>query len=46
MADALERLAPPEPVEESEASSDGEEDANAPNSPGKKMRKASGAERS
>jgi GTP-binding protein len=46
MADALERLAPPEPVEESEASSDGEEDANAPHSPGKKMRKASGAERS
>src|ERR1700730_7086825 len=30
MADALERLAPPEPVEESEAASHGEEDANAP----------------
>ena len=46
MADALERLAPPEPVEESEASSRGDEDANASNSPGTKMKKASGAERS
>lgn len=46
MADALERLAPQEPVEESEASSDGEEDANEPQSPGKKMKKASGAESS
>jgi len=46
MADALERLAPPEPAEESEASSHREEDDDAPHSPGKKMRKASGAERS
>jgi GTP-binding protein len=46
MADALERLAPPEPAEESEASFHGEDDDNAPHSPGKKMRKASGAERS
>jgi len=46
MADALERLAPPEPVEESEASSRGDEDANASNSPGTKMKKASGAESS
>ena len=44
MADALERLAPQEPAEESEASSHGEEDASAPNSPGTKMKKASGAE--
>jgi GTPase len=46
MADALERLAPPEPVEESEASSDGEDNDNAPHSPGTKMKKASGAESS
>jgi GTP-binding protein len=46
MADALERLAPPEPAAESEASFHGEDDDNAPHSPGKKMRKASGAERS
>jgi GTP-binding protein len=48
MADALERLAPPEPVEESEASSHGEEeDAKASKLPGtKKMKKASGAENS
>ena len=46
MADALERLAPPEPAEESEASFPGEDDDNAPHSPSKKMRKASGAERS
>ncbi len=46
MADALERLAPPEPADESEASSHGEDNDNAPHSPGKKMRKASGAERS
>ena len=46
MADALERLAPPEPVEQSEASSLGEEDANASHSPGKKMKRASGAESS
>jgi len=41
----LERLAP-ELAEESEASSHREEDDDAPHSPGKKMRKASGAERS
>jgi len=47
MADALERLAPPEPVEESEASSHGEEDATASKLPGTtKMKKASGAESS
>jgi GTP-binding protein len=46
MADALERLAPPEPVEESEASSHGEEDANASKLLGAKMKKASGAESS
>jgi GTPase len=46
MADALERLAPPEPVEESEASSHGEEDANASKLPGTKMKKASGTESS
>jgi GTP-binding protein len=46
MADALERLAPPEPAEENEASFHGEDDDNAPHSPGTKMKKASGAERS
>jgi GTP-binding protein len=46
MADALERLAPREPVEESEAASHAEEDANASKLPGTKMKKASGAESS
>ena len=44
MADALERLAPPEPVEAGEASSHGEADAHASELPGTKMSKASGAE--
>jgi GTPase len=46
MANALEQLAPPEPAEESEASSHDEEDGNARHSPGTKMKKASGAESS
>ena len=46
MADTLERLAPPEKAEESDASSCAEEDAQAPNSPGTKMKKVSGAESS
>ena len=45
MADALERLGPPEPAEESEADSQGGENAAAPPLPRVQARKASGAEK-
>jgi GTPase len=46
MADALERLAPPESAEESEADSQGGANAGGPHSPGAQARRASGAEKS
>src|SRR6201988_4037704 len=46
MADALERLAPPEPAKNSEAASTGEANASVPPSPGPEAKRASGAEKS
>ena len=45
MAAALERLAPPEPAEESEADSQSKASAGAPYSPGEEAKRASGAEK-
>jgi GTP-binding protein len=45
LADALERLAPPEPAEESEADSESKASADAPHSPGADAKRASGAEK-
>ena len=45
MANALERIAPPEPAEQSEADAQSEESAGAPGSPGAQPRKASGTEK-
>jgi len=46
MADALERLTPPESAENSEAASTGEANASVPPSPGPEAKRASGAEKS